>query len=593
MKQTTRYFDQSIQLQKATAFLQIGSLNDAKNIFENLLSLDSTNIQYLNALGLIKLQQGRLEEGIQLLCQSVAINPNQPTAHYNRGLALKDLTRLDEAIDSFDYAIALLPNYAIAHNNRGIVLTDLSRLKEAIASFDCVITLQPDNPEAHSNRGVALAALNQLEEAITSYDRAVALKPDYAEAYANRGAALAALNRLEEAITSYDNAIALKPDYELAHNNKGDALTLLNRLEEAMASCDRAIALKPDYAEAHNNKGNALAGLNRIEEANASYDRAIALKPDYAEAYWNKSLLKILVGEYQEGWKLYEWRHNIGNTKQYNKFYKPLWLGDEDLLGKTILVSAEQGLGDIIQFCRYVSILNKVGAKVILEVPKALLSLVKTLQGNVEIIEQGQQSPHFDYYCPIMSLPRALDTTIKTIPSTVPYLYSEKNKIKLWNKKLGKKIRPRVGLVWSGSKIHKKDKHRSLLLKQLENLLKLPFEFHSLQKEIRHEDKKTLVEFNHIHQHQDELHDFSDTAALIEAMDIVISVDTSIVHLAGAMNKNVWLLLPYAPDFRWMLDRSDSPWYPTATLFRQSIISDWDTVIAKVTQQLEKLYKDK
>jgi hypothetical protein len=298
------------------------------------------------------------------------------------------------------------------------------------------------------------------------------------------------------------------------------------------------------------------------------------------------------MGDYKEGWRLYEWRRQTKETKNNYKVYdQPIWLGKESLQNQILLVESEQGFGDIIQFCRYIPMLEKLGAKVILEIPKTLTSLIKTLHGNFLVIEKGQTLPSFDYHIPILSLPLAFQTMINNIPASIPYLYSDKTKTDYWNKRLNKKTKLRVGLVWSGSIIHKNDKNRSLLLKDLEPILQLPFEFHSLQKEIRENDLSTLNKFNKIYQHQDELNDFSDTAGLIEEMDLIISVDTSVAHLAGALGKDVWILLPYHPDYRWMLDRYDSPWYPTCTLFRQSKIDDWSDPILEIIFRLQNMFK--
>ena len=304
-------------------------------------------------------------------------------------------------------------------------------------------------------------------------------------------------------------------------------------------------------------------------------------------------MLKLLIGEYEEGWKLYEWRRQHKETKNNYKVYdQPLWLGEKSLQNKTLLVESEQGLGDAIQFCRYIPMLENIGIKVILEVPKTLTSIIKTLPGNFLTFEKGQLPPDFDYHIPIMSLPLAFKTTINKIPASIPYLFSDKTKRRYWKKKLSKKTKLRIGLVWSGSTTHKNDKNRSLLLKDLEPILHLPFEFHSLQKEVRENDKTTLFKFKQVHKHQDKLNDFSDTAALIEEMDLIISVDTSVAHLAGAMGKDVWILLPFNPDYRWMLEKNNTLWYPTAILFRQNELNNWNNVIKNVFNRLLNLNKD-
>ena len=459
----------------------------------------------------------------------------------------------------------------------------------ALENYDRAIALNPNYPEAYNNRGVVLVDLRRLAQALESYDHAIALNPNYPEAYNNRGAVLQNLKRPDEALASCDRAITLKPDFANAYNNRGIILRDLKMPDQALANYDRAIALEPDYAEAYTNRGNVLRDMRVLDEAQASYDRAIALKPDYASSYFNKSLLKLLTGDFREGWQLYEWRWK-GFLKNFVRgFVQPLWLGDQPIAGKTLLIYAEQGLGDFIQFCRYAIMAESLGAKVVLEVREPLVLLISALQGNFTVIGKGNLLPHFDLHCPVMSLPLAFKTTVANIPSRVPYLNVDQHKQIEWQRKLGNKTKLRVGLVWSGSTDHTNDYNRSIPLQILEPLLQLPIEFHSLQKDIQPDDVSVLSRLTQIHSHQAELNNFSDTAALIQEMDLVISVDTSVAHLAGAMGKLVWILLPLAPDFRWMLDRTDSPWYPTATLFRQSAIDGWPNVVSEVVQRLEKM----
>ncbi len=544
---------QNKMMQEALALHQSGQLDAAETKYKKLLKILPSNTDLLTSLGTVALQKGLLENGIRIIEKSLQINSKQPEANYNLGNALKDLKRLDEALASYDRAIVLKPDYADAYSNRGNTLKDLKRLDEALASYDHAIVLKPDYAEVHYNRGIALQDLKRLDEALASYDRAIVLKPDYAE----------------------------------VHYNRGNTLQDLKQLDEALASYDRAIILKPDYSKALNNRGLSLQNLKRLDEALVSFDRAIVLKPDYAEANWNKSLLKILNGDYLEGWQLYEWRWKQEPQINYLRVYKqPLWLGSESLINKTLLIYPEQGFGDYIQFIRYAVLVEQLGAKVILEVPLDLMILCSTLKGQFMLVENRKPLPDFDYHCPIMSLPLAFKTTLETIPAQIPYLYVNEDKKQKWQEKLGKKTVTRIGLVWSGSPTQSNDHNRSLLLQRLTGILELPLEFHSLQKEVRVVDVKTLTDFPHIRQHQDDLKDFSDTAALIDAMDIIISVCTSVAHLAGAMGKKVFILLPYASDYRWMIDRTDSPWYPTATLFRQPALDDWETAIAEIKQLL-------
>jgi tetratricopeptide (TPR) repeat protein len=606
---------------RGLALCDLKQLDEAMASFDHAISLKPDFAGPYNNRGIVLWELKRFDQALPSFDRAIALEPDYAEAHYNRGNALLDLQRFDEALasfgcaitlkpdsaeaysnrgavlvqlkrfdqalGSFDRAIALKPDDAGAYYNRGLALYNLERLDEAMASFDRAITLRPDSAEAYSNRGLALIGLKRPDEALESFDRAIALKPDFADAHINRGLALLELERPDEALENSDLAMALKPDFAEAYSNRGSVLMQLTRFDKALESFDRAIALKPDFAVAHNNRGHALYNLKRLDEAMAAYDRAIAFKPDCAGAYFNKSLLQILTGEFEEGWKLFEWRWKDQLKESVRNFSQLLWLGRQAIARKTLLIHAEQGLGDVIQFCRYATAVEALGAKLIVEVPASLIPLISTLKGNFTVVEKGKPLPAFDLQCPIMSLPLAFTTTVSTIPAEVPYLYADSGKRKVWQQRLGNKTRIRVGLAWSGAKKHKNDQNRSIPLRLLESWMELPIEFHSLQKDIRSEDAVVLSKLKQINPHHAELHDFSDTAALVQEMDLVISVDTSVAHLAGALAKSVWILLPFMPDFRWMLDRADSPWYPTATLFRQPAIGDWTSVIVEITKRLE------
>jgi hypothetical protein len=574
-------------IQKAQLLHQSGKLVEAEAQYRLLLAELPDHATLLTNLGNIALQKGRLEEGVALISKSVKIAPNQPVALNNLGNALKSLNRKEEAIVSYDCAIARNPGYAEAYSNRGSVLTELNRLDAALFSLNKAIKIKPDYAAAYSNRGNVLKELKRLDEALASFDKAIALNPGYALAILNRANTLNDLKRFEEALAGYDRVIALIPSLAEAHSSRGAALVELKRLNEALASFDYAIALNPRYAEAHYNQGNAFLALNCLNEAQVCYDKAIDIRPDYAEAHWNKALLKILAGDFAEGWALYEWRWQQPWKKPAKVCRQPLWTGEQPLLNRTLLIYPEQGMGDYLQFIRYATLAEQLGGRVILEAPAALLSLVSSLKGNFTLVEAGQALPDFDCQCPLMSLPLAFKTTPETIPAQIPYLYADQARQQVWRQRLGEKSRPRVGLVWSGSSEHKNDSNRSIALQRFAPLLDLPFEFHSLQKEIRPEDARFLVANGKVENHQDLLSDFADTAALVMEMDLVISVDTSVAHLAGALGREMWILLSYAPDFRWMLERTDSLWYPSARLFRQSAPGDWSGAMTALTEQLE------
>ena len=522
--------------------------------------------------------------------KAIAVKADYAEAYKNRGNALVELKQLDAALASYDKAIAIKADYAEAYYNCGVVFHELRQLASAVASYDRALAIKADYAAAYSNRGIALAELKHFEAAVASFDRAIAIKPDFVEAYSNRGIALVELKQLDAAVASFNKAIATKADFAEAYNNRCDALRELKQLDAAVASCDRAIAIKPDYAEAYVNRGVILKELLQLDAAVASFDKAIEIKADCASAHWNLSLCNLLRGNFESGWLGYEWRWKneaVSSIIGKRNFPQPPWLGNESLNNKTILLYAEQGLGDSLQFCRYTRLVAALGANIILEVPHPLVKLLNNLEGVSQVIARGDTLPEFDYQCPLLSLPLAFRTNLETIPTSQGYIVSNKEKVAEWQNKLGERTRPRIGMVWSGSTGHKGGPDRSLSLNQIARLLSNDYQFISLQKEVREGDTQVLAEFDEIKHFGEEFNDFTDTAALCELMDVVISVDTSVAHLAGALGKAVWILLPFCPDWRWLLDREDSPWYPTARLFRQPAIGDWPSVILKIGRHLQ------
>lgn len=568
---------------------QTKQLSLALDLIGKAISVNPNHFSaYLN-MGNVLLELNRLNEAIEMFDNAIAINPEYPEAYTNRGVALQELNFLDDALSSYDNAISIDPNYADAYSNRGNVLQELNRLEDALNCYDKAIEIDPKNAEFHSNRGVALQKLNRYVEAISSFDEAIYIHPNYTKALTNRGVALHNLNLFNEAKASFEKAIGIDPEYVDGFSNLGNLHNDLNNLQDALRCYDMAITIKPDFVDAHINRGITLQELKRIEESLESFDTAISLNSNNAEAYWNKSLTLLLSGNFKQGWELYEWRwkrerfsflkHNFSST---------IWNGNQNLYGKTILLTTEQGLGDTIQFSRYVKLVKSLGANIILETPKSLMKLLNTLEDVDRMIEIGEKLPDFDYHSPLMSLPFAFKTCINSIPYQSAYLFANSEKCKEWNYRLGLKRKPRVGIVWSGSTSHKKDHNRSIPLQKLFPYLSVEYDFVSLQKEIREEDKHLLTSLS-IRHFGDFLEDFSDTAALCELMDLVISVDTSVAHLSGSIGKRTWVLLPYSPDWRWLLDRNDSPWYNSMTLYRQDEKMDWLPVLDKVFDNLNTL----
>jgi tetratricopeptide (TPR) repeat protein len=577
----------------------------------------------LHSRGLIELQQQNYEAGANLITAALRLNPSSVEAWANLGVALGLLDRHDEAVASFDKALAIRPgfaevlcsravafgklgrhgealagfdralairpDYVEALYNRGVTLGTLGRHAQAVESYDRALARDPTHAKALNNRGVALGGLNRNEEAIASFDRALAIRPGFAEALLNRGLTLADLGRHEEAIADYDRALTIDPDYAEALFNRGSAFTNLNRPAEAVVSFDKAITIKPDWADAISNRGVALVSLNRHAEAIADFLRATAIEPDHPDANCNESLARLRLGDFRRGWAKYESRWaSQALASQRRTLAQPLWLGSEALRGRTILLHAEQGLGDTIQFVRYAPLVARLGAQVILEVQPPLETLMSRIDGVSRIAGKGKPLPEFDVHCPLLSLPLAFRTELDTIPADIPYIDAPEDRVAKWRDRLGRHASPRVGIAWAGSPTNSNDHNRSIALRHLASILPIPgVELVSIQKDVGENDRELLHGSAHIMMHVgDELEDFADTAAVISQLDLVVSVDTAVAHLAGAMARPVWLLVPFAPDFRWMLDREDSPWYPTARLFRQPGIGDWDGVLARVRREL-------
>jgi tetratricopeptide (TPR) repeat protein len=572
------------------------SLNFAPNRLSTLINLSIVLIKlnkFENAEKLIHKSLLHYPKNKELLMGLVEIysilikyNPEYAEAHTNLGNSYKDLNMYDEALASYNHAINLNPNLAQAYSNRGSLQQDLKKYQEAVEDYEKAIEINPDFPDAYSCLGIALIELKRFDEALASFEQAIEINPNYANAYLNRGIALNELKQFDEALANYNRAIEINPSFAEAYSNRGNTLKELNRLDDALASYNQAIEIKPDFAEAYLNRGLLSEWLLHYRDAILDYDRAIAVQPNYLNAYFNKALCLLRIGDFKSGLNLYEWRWKVGELELRNlSFTQPLWLGDENIQNKTILLHAEQGLGDTIQFCRYAKLVKELGARVLLEVPKSLLDLLNGLEGVDQLIEIGKPLPDSDYHCPLMSLPLAFKTELASIPNRTPYLAAANNKHEKWAQKLGVKPKLLVGLVWSGNNMNSNDHNRSLTLKQLLPYLSDLCGYVSLQKEVREIDKQVLNGSN-IKQFGDELNDFSDTAALCELMDLVISVDTSVAHLAGAIGKTTWVLLPHVPDWRWLLDREDSPWYPSIKIYRQTSPGDWDSVIQRVRQDL-------
>ena len=536
--------------------------------------------------GLSLHQQGQLEQARLAYERMLALHPGHADAMHMLGVMAMQSTNYALAVELISVSVQANPVNATAELNLGLVYKELQRFEQALSCFQQAIHLRPDYAQAFFNRALVLHATGHLDAALADFEKAIEIQPDYAQAWNNRGVVLQAQLRWDEAATSYVRAIAAQPDLGQAHYNLGNALRALGRFEEAITSYDAAIALEADAAHAFNNRGLALQELQRSAQAIASYDAAIAIQANYADAYWNKAIELLLCGDFAQGWKLYEWRwQRDAFTSRKRDFAQPLWLGDATLVGKTVLLHAEQGLGDSIQFCRYAREVQALGAHVLLEVPRPLMALFASLEGVSQVIEKGAPLPRFDYHCPLLSLPLAFQTQLENLPGRTPYLASTAPQRDRWQRRLGPRTQPRVGLVWSGNALDKNDLQRSVRLQDLLPYLSSDFEFICLQKEMRPADQH-LLQTSQIRFFGVQIEDFSDTAALCDLVDLVISVDTSVAHLAGALGKPTWILLPYTPDWRWMLHRDDSPWYPSVRLYRQTQERAWPSVLERMRSDL-------
>jgi tetratricopeptide (TPR) repeat protein len=535
-------------------------------------------------LGIIAIQRGDHRNAVELLRRSIRLDPNAEQVHNNLGIALAGLGFLDEAIASFHQATELNPGFAEAHYNLGSVLQRANRLEEATDSLRRATATRPDYFDAHLHLGNVLYKQKQFEAAVASYRNAVELRPDSPLTHHGLGLALQALRRFDEAVASYRRALEMKPDFAEVYNSLGNALAAQAHDEEAIESFRRALALKPDYADAHNNLGVALQKENRIADALRSYHRCELLRPDHADLHLNMALAYLVAGDFVNGWREYEWRYQ-SKERTPRKLPQPLWTG-EDLAGKTILLHHEQGLGNTIQFMRYAPLVAARGARIVLEVQPPLARLAATLKGVAQVVAAGEAPPPVDFHCPLLSLPERFGTHLATIPAKMPYLTAQAEAVTRWRREIGDVPALKVGLVWAGNAKHHSEPDRSLGLERLAPLLELPgIRWFSLQVGERAGDVARLPAGMIVDLSRG-LTDFAETAAMIANLDLVVAVDTSVVHLAGALGRPVWAMLPFAPDWRWLLDREDSPWYPSLRLFRQPRAGDWDGVIARVRDGL-------
>lgn len=564
---------------------QAGRLADAEAIYRDILAVEPQHAEALHLLGVLAHQVGQNEAAVALIEAAIAVDGTNRRYHNNLGTAYRMLNRLDEAAASYRRALALYPDFAEALGNLGIVLAEQGDHAGAKACYRRALALQPGFAEAHYNLGNSLRARHQTAAAIDAYRTALAIEPNFPDALGNLGALLFDAGDLGAAAECYRRSLALRPANPQTHNNLGNVLVAQDRLPEAIDSYRRAIALDPAYVAAHVNLGNALQEKGDLAQAKRSYGEALALDAANAQAEWGLALIALLEGDFASGWARHEARHRVPGFGPPRSLAQPQWRG-EPLDGATILLHAEQGLGDTVQFVRYVPLVAARGGRVVLEVPPELKTLLGAMPGAMTVVAEGEPLPPFQWHCPLMSLPLAFGTELASIPADIPYLAADPAKQAAWQARLPAGSL-KVGLAWAGRPQHKRDRWRSLALARLAPLGAVPgVAFVSLQKGPAAAEARTPPAGLALDDPTADLVDFADTAALVAALDLVIAVDTSVAHLAGALGKPVWVLLPEMPDWRWLLGRADSPWYPTARLFRQPSRGAWEPVVQVVADAL-------
>ncbi len=561
---------------------QAGRIAVAEAIYQQVLQSDPHNMAGLNALGAIAHQRGEKALAIAYFQQSLAVEPHNPDGYNGLGIVLQAQGWLDEAVDCYQWALIFRENAPEFHNNLGSALQAQGYLAEAIAHYQQALAVEPEFAEAWSNWSAVLALQADYATAIAYCYKALSFQPQRAALYDQLGNLYQQQGQLAEAAEAYEQAITLQPTLAEAHNHLGNTRQQQGQFTAAIAHCQQALLLKPDFAEAYNNLGIALRQCRQVEASIAAYDQAIALNPQFVEAHWNKALSQLLLGDLEAGFIGYNWRLQWDLFRPSPLLTQPQWDGSP-LLGKQILLYAEQGFGDTVQFIRYVPLVAQLGGWVIVQCQPALVALLATVRGVQQILPTGAPLPPFDVQASLMSLPGLLGTTLATIPNQVPYLKLPQARVSLT---IPPETRIKIGIVWTGNPDNPYNPYRSCPLSYFLNGLALPgVTLYSFQHEVPIADRD-LFQQSALQDVGSELLDFIDTAAAIAQMDLIVSIDTAVAHLAGALGKPVWLVLPFVPDWRWMLDRSNSPWYPTFRLFRQPAWGDWASVFEQVSQAL-------
>lgn len=591
-----------------------GDAVGAVRFMEAAVTLDAADVDNHANLAMALRAAGQAERAVASFDRALALSPDYVGVLVERGLTQAELGRVDAARNSFDRALQLDPRHVVALNARGNAALELGDAVCALDCFERALALWPAASWLHTNRVLALLRLGRAQDALAACDAVLKAEPSNPAAHHLRGDALQDLGCFAESIGAYDCAVALDATRASSWSNRGRSLLQIHRCEDALASYDRAIALDTgqgdkagggiDRVRAWVNRGVALVQLGREPEAEPCFRRALTLDPQSMDAHLNLAHVLLREGNFSQGWGEYEWRLRRDGADPRHRLAAPLWRGLESLAGRTILLYAEQGLGDTIQFCRFAGLVAARGARVVLEVQPALRTLLKSLEGADQVVAVGEALPAVDLRCPLLSLPFAFQTTLDDIPGRTPYLFADDARSRFWRDRLGAGDRLRVGLAWSGGVRPDQppwaalNTRRNLPLHLLAPLRREGVEFYSLQKGGRAESEWAQLRESswsgpRIVDCTRDLADFSDTAALVENLDLVITVDTSIAHLAGALGKPVWILNRFDCCWRWLRGRTDSPWYPTARIYRQARPGQWDDVVLAVASDLSRFASER
>lgn len=580
------------ELEQALAHQQAGRLSEAEAVYRQILMRRPDDPDALHMLGLIAAQSGDADRAAELINAAIRVRPDSAEYYNNLGEVLRVLHRYADAIAAYESATKLKANYIEAYDNLGRALQENGALEDAIAAFRKALSINPRYARAHNNLGSVLQAKGDLAGALSSYQQAVRLQPDFPDAYNNLGVALQAHGETDEAVSALQQARHLQPRNAVIHYNLGNAACALGRFDDASTYFRQALALDPNLAEAHSNLGVVLNDQGKLNEALASYDRAVALKPDYAEAHKNRGMLLLKMGDFDAGWPEYEWRLATRKDKQLwwtSDLPQPQWNG-ASFQGQSLLVHTEQGLGDTIQFIRYLPQVQARGGKVLIACPGPFHRLFYGFAGVEMLPLEPEQvrSLSVDWQIPLPSLPHVFGTKLGTIPNQVPYLQVPAILLDKWRRRVDR-TRYNIGIAWAGTPHHSETRNqyrrRACDLHTFTTLMRFSgVSFFSLQKD---QNESTITDELRLVDYSSEFTDLAETAALVANLDLIISVDTSVAHLAGALGRPVWTLLPYAADWRWLIEKEDTPWYPTMRLFRQQRPGDWQAVLERVAAELQ------